>query len=479
MPFLSRGGLSSPRRVKSRRPDRTRWVWLVAAMLVALATTAYVLTRPSGSAHPEGGATLLVESVPSGATIQVDGQTHGRTPASLGLAPGEHRVKIRHERYLDATYPITLRRGETATLRAELWLRTPSVQRVHPAFPGATIAHALFLDDGRLALTIALPAGDERHLWVIDGDGGTQHIGPPGTAGSIAVAPDGEQVAYLAHSEAADLTSSRPTEVWVAPSSGGRGERHYALSDDLAGEHLVDLSWSPDGRSLLLVSERLLPSGGRGTRLLRLEMSDGEPRELASLPSEIVPGSYSWSPNGEWVAFLVPTDQLTALCLLGTSDGAFHYLADIGQNGTRPLAISPVAWSPDGRLFYVAPDHKPSVPSGWLFGAKPSAALFAVDLSRPVPQSIGEAAGDAPTWWNDGTLIVLARTQGDDPLVLRVHEPGGEERDLIELPIRSGTAVSALWDMDHAQALFIVQSSAGFGASQPEYWLVRFREAGQ
>jgi dipeptidyl aminopeptidase/acylaminoacyl peptidase len=115
----------------------------------------------------------------------------------VAVAPGEHRVTLRREGYAEATYTVRLETGQSAMLAGELWLRRPEVRRLRPAFPGAAIAGATFLDDGRIALAVALPPGDERQLWLLDGQGSARRVGPPQAWGSIAISPDGRRVAYL------------------------------------------------------------------------------------------------------------------------------------------------------------------------------------------------------------------------------------------------------------------------------------------
>ena len=46
------------------------------------------------------------------------------------------------------------------------------------------------------------------------------------------------------------------------------------------------------------------------------------------LPSDIVPGTEAWSPDGTHVAFVAHAGQVNALCLLGI-DGSFRYVADL------------------------------------------------------------------------------------------------------------------------------------------------------
>lgn len=458
-----------PSRAGLRRLLRAWWPWALAGALLAAAAAYAFVWAPAHSIEPGSGASLQVESVPDGASVEIDGRTRGRTPASLTLAPGAHTVRLRRDGYADVTHSLTVRAGEAVAVTAQLWLRSPQVQRLRPTFPGATISAAGFLRDGRVALIVALPPGDERQAWLVDGRGGTRRVGPPEAHGGLAISPDGEQVAYLAQGQ-----GGRLDEVWLTR-DGSRGARRYAVPT--GDERLVDLTWAPDGRHLLVVSQQPLAGGGQRTRLRWLDTAAGEARELVELPSEVVPGSYGWSPGGDAVAFLARAGQLTALCLVRTTDDTFQYLADLSRDDPSPLPFPPVAWSPDGRrLLYAAPNQDRAASSGWLFGAKPPVVLFLAEAAQPLGQPWG-VEGQAPAWRHDGGALALGRGQGS-ALVLRAVAPGQEPRDLAEVPVRIGSAFAARWDVAHAQLLVATNGSAASGTSQPEYWLVRFRPEG-
>lgn len=207
--------------------------------------------------------------------------------------------------YPDSVSSVSLTFGGESDLHADLWLWTPEVQQLRPTFPGATIAGAAFLTDGRIALTIALPPDDERQTWLLDDDGGIRRLGPSEARGALAVAPDGSRIAYVAHGQDdTDPTGARPNEVWVAPPERERGDRTYVLTTEMRDERLIDLSWAPDGQHLLLITRYQLASGGYRTRQLWLDTARGEIEKLANIPSEVVTGGYIWSPTGEHVAFL-------------------------------------------------------------------------------------------------------------------------------------------------------------------------------
>ena len=457
-----------------RWAPRAWWAWLLIAVL-ATATASVLLflfiLSPHAGAAADASATLVVDSQPGGATVEIDGRARGITPLTLSVAPGEHRVTLRRPGYADATHVVRAEANSTATTAGELWLRSPEVRRLRPTYPGTTIADATFLDDGGLALTVALPPDDGRQLWLLDAQGGARRLGPTTARGSIAASPDGSRVAYLAASERSGRGG--PTdEVWLSATSGDRGERRFALPT--GDERLVDLSWAPDGRRLLIVGRQRLAGGGQHTRLRLLDATTGEARELVSLPSAVVPGSVAWSPDGARLGLLTQVGQVTSLCVLD-ADGGFRYLTDLGRDQSTPLAFPPLAWSPDGaRLLYAAPAQERSAASGWLFGPRAGPALFAAEAAQPLARRAPYADGHAPVWRTDGSVLALARTQGGT-LVLRDVGGGREPRDVVELPIRAGATFAARWDASHAQAVVAVPAAAGLGASQPDYWLVRFR----
>lgn len=447
------------------------WVLVGGLAVTASAFLFFFFGLPAGPGPEVGGAMLRVESEPPGAAVEIDGRARGQTPLTVAVAPGEHRATLRRPGYAEATYSVRLETGQSGTLAGELWLRSPEVRRLRPAFPGAAIAGATFLDDGRIALAVALPPGDERQLWLLDGQGSARRVGPPQTWGSIAISPDGARVAYLAPGEGAG-PGGPLRELWLAGSGGERGSRRFVLPT--GDERLVDLSWAPDSQHLLVVSREQRAGGGQRTRLRLLEVTTGEARELASLPSAVVSGSYVWSPDAGRVGLLTRVGQLTSLCLLGI-EGDFHYLVDLSRDDATPLPFPPLAWSPDGgHLLYAAPAQDRPAATGWLFGSQPATALFTAEAARPLPRPVPDARGQAPVWRADGSVLVLASGPGGT-LTVRQIEPGREPRDVAQLPIRAGSAFAARWDTAHAQTLVAVPDAASLGSSQPEYWLVRFR----
>ncbi|MCC6177458.1 MAG: PEGA domain-containing protein [Chloroflexi bacterium] len=471
--------VEAPGRAQLRRAARKPWVWIAGIVViagVAVAVAAYVQFRRTEAV---GEATLRVTSDPSGASVDIGDRKLGRTPAALRLGAADHRVTLHRDGYEDAIRSVSLTFGGESELHADLWRWTPEVQQLRPTFPGATIAGADFLADGRIALAIALPPDDERQTWLLDEDGGMRRLGPTEARGALAVTPDGRRIAYVARGQGDDANTSgvQPDEVWVAPSERERGTRSYVLTTEMRDERLVDLSWAPDGQHLFLVTRYQLVGGGYRTRLLWLDTAHGAVDKIANIPSEVVPGSYSWSPTGEHVSFLAQSGQTTSLCLVRTDGSELRYLTDLYQDDSNPLAFPPVAWSSDGsRMLYAAPTQNQGAnQSGWLWGVQSAPALFEVRVSRPQEQRVGTAEGQSPSWREDGSIVMLARPKLGGPLALRSVEADGSIRDLGDLPFKAGPTYAARWDVAHAQAIVAVRGAASTGANKPEYWLVRYR----
>ncbi|MBI4499124.1 MAG: PEGA domain-containing protein [Chloroflexi bacterium] len=471
---------------------RTWWAWAIGAGLGILGATVILSLRVEplpGSLKP----VLEVSSAPAGAAILIDGRPAGHTPADLALPPGDYQISLARDGYVGVPHAIALRGNQTASVDEELWLRTPQVQRIQPVFPGASVTDASFLNDGTLALTVALRPGDEQQLWLRDREGTLRRTGPPLTRGPLVVSPDGRRTAYLAQGTSARTSTFglglRLDELWVTGQDDAGGQRLLALDAGAVSERLVDLRWAPDGHHLLTMSRLQQPDGSLRARFLVLDSQATERglREFLRLPGDVVPASLAWSPDGRWAAFQVRTGQRTALCVVGVEDGTFRYLADLGADAPSPFPFTPVAWSPDGRqLLYAAPSQGRSSQGLWPLGAKSPPALY---VASPADSEVGRllrgAQGPFPIWRGDGTMLALARPKSSGPLTLRAITPSGQTHDLTTLSLPSGTVAAVRWDVTHAQAFVAVRRADGLSlsldpaASQLEYWLVRFRTEGE
>jgi hypothetical protein len=106
-----------------------------AALLIGV-TSAITLAALRYMAAPvaaDGMGTLVVQTNPTGASVEIDGQPRGMTPLSLDLSPGRHTLKLSNEGNV-RSMPITIVAGgqvsqlielpRAASLLGELQVRT-------------------------------------------------------------------------------------------------------------------------------------------------------------------------------------------------------------------------------------------------------------------------------------------------------------------------------------------------------------------
>ena len=108
-------------------PLTTTTAATVATIPVTTATTAIIASRPgSPTAAPttaSSGSTgaLNVSTIPSGATVYLDGAWQGIAPVTIsGLAPGAHTLLLELDGYSALTVPVTITAGETQAFTASL-----------------------------------------------------------------------------------------------------------------------------------------------------------------------------------------------------------------------------------------------------------------------------------------------------------------------------------------------------------------------
>lgn len=109
-------------------------------------------------------------------------------------------------------------------------------------------------------------------------------------AASPQISPDGSQIVY--QRRGFDIMTDRTrSELWIMNADGSA---HRKLTDRTAGES--NPTWAPDGTKLAFTS-----SGKSGSEIFIYDFEYDKATEISALPRS--PGSLSWSPNGEEIAF--------------------------------------------------------------------------------------------------------------------------------------------------------------------------------
>jgi hypothetical protein len=470
-----------PSRSELRALLRMRGHW-AAGLIVALTIgTIYWLANVARADAGVAVAVVPLElgSRPPGAAVWVDGRQRGETPLELSVSPGVHNVLLRHSEALDQQYSVQVG-SDGAALDAALWRHQPVVTRLRPALPGAALSDVRLLETGQLALSIELPPGGELEGWRLDPVSGALESVLSDVAGRrLAFALDGQHLAYLG-SEFGPLPASNafsaasgepPRVVWLVASESGRAVPTAGWRAPLeASEHLVDLSWSPDARRLLVVANQPLVGGASQSRGWILDADGQRAQPILDLPSQVVPGTAVWSPDGGHIAFVAHAGEVNALCLLGV-DGSFRYVADLDPSSAPPLNYPALSWSADSqKMVFVAPhQHLPGVPFDWLT-SDTQHALYLATLDQPTPIGLTDTRLNQVIWREDGQLLGLWRAAADSPLHIRLMDGSGAlGSDLLELPLEPGTDYAAVWDLPRAELLVAGRNAAG----TTDYWLAR------
>jgi len=98
------------------------------------------LAPPSAPSAAVAQASVIVESTPPGADIEVDGAFVGNTPSTVSVAPGSHQIAVKKKGFADWKKTLNVT-GGNVHLNAELEAVAPSAPAMAPA-PAQTPAPA-------------------------------------------------------------------------------------------------------------------------------------------------------------------------------------------------------------------------------------------------------------------------------------------------------------------------------------------------
>jgi dipeptidyl aminopeptidase/acylaminoacyl peptidase len=330
-------------------------------------------------------------------------------------------------------------------------LRVPTQVRISP-------------DGSQVAFTVRSVAprrdGYRHALWLVPADGSAP--ARPLTLGrksdtSPRWSPDGRTLAFLSDRAAvfqAAGAADRPapseapkeggTQVWLLPMDGGEARQVSRLPRDI-----TDVSWSPDGRSLCVVSAALTEAApprpspeatpepdirqidrlmyelngagftyDRPGQLWRIDLESGAARRLTSGPADA--GQPRWSPDGARIAFVSARHRDADLTwrqdvyLVGAEGGRVERLTA----GRGEQLFDTPTWSPDGAWIAVVGHRNPAKAGSrgdvWRFRSRAlepgdnltaEADLFA---DAAMNSDLLGAGGSAIHWSGDGRWITFA-----------------------------------------------------------------------
>jgi hypothetical protein len=323
-----------------------------------------------------------------------------------------------------------------------------------------------------MGLAVASLVGpSERQGWIFDpAQASIQRLGPATResappAGEV-LAPDGQHT--IALQRCASATPDSPATADSLQLNGPEGRRPLLGDGELGRDERVrDLSWAPDSRSALLVTQRPLAGYSTDTSLFRLHLVqlDRPTRDLVDLLIAPIEGSWVWAPDGHAVAWLVRTTPPTLTTLdLGTA--AVRAVADVpAQLLPSQGAVAPAAWASDGTLLFAAPlptDRAAGLPTPTP-RPLPDSVLQALPRGRADPHPLGDGVvlSAAPAVGLDGNSLLALVAAADGTPQLETLDLHGHAVATQALGVRATGALSVRWDLAHAQLVLMQAAAAG------------------
>ena len=223
------------------------------------------------------------------------------------------------------------------------------------------------------------------------------------------VSPDGEHIIYVRNFKDIMEDANR-SNLWIVKFDGSQ---NHPITTGKNNDRSP--RWSPDGQQVAYISSK----DGSSQIYLRW-LSNGAESRLTNLNGS--PGSLSWSPDGNWLAFtmFVPQSAKPLVSLPSKPNGA--------NWNDPPKYIDKLTYRADG--------------AGYLKGGFRHVFLLSKDGGTPRQLTSGDYNfNSTPAWSNDGKHIFISSNQHED----REYNPANSEIFMVDT--KTGTAKAITTNM--------------------------------
>ncbi len=250
------------------------------------------------------------------------------------------------------------------------------------------------------------------------------------SVGAPKISPDGRHVVYE-ESRTNWEANAFETDLWLADAASGESR---LLT--VAAKSSSDAAWSPDGRWIAFLSDRVAPMAGSPAgkkQVYVMPANGGEAQQWTKMENGV--NSFAWAPDSKRIALAAEAPKAKAMKDREESFGEYHVFhadypmvhlwtlalpmasaAGITPAAGEPKLLTPgesfsvasMDWSPDGTKIAFSATRDPDLISGF------SSDVYTVSVTDGAVKKVVDTPGpdSDPKWSPDGSEIAYVTSDG-------------------------------------------------------------------